>query len=256
MTRKLSFFVVGTQKGGTTALYRMLSHHPELDLSRRKELHFFDDEKRNWPDADYRELRAYSKNGLKCGDFTPIYMYWPNSISRIHSYNKDAKIIILLRNPLYRAFSHWSMERARGYDHLSFADAVSPMGRYRVERSTNGVHRVYSYVERGLYSAQFRNIYRHFSRKDVLVARTDSLYADPTSNLAAICRHIGIGEVPLPRTGYVSPISIPAGIEWRAEFEQNRERLFDIFIEDLQSLRTILDIDISDWLDPSHVEKF
>ena len=234
----------------------MLSQHPELRLSPRKELHFFDDEKRNWAEADYKDLAAQSSTRFKCGDFTPIYMYWPNSIARIHSYNKDAKIIVLLRNPMYRAFSHWRMERIRGLDNLSFADAISPIGRSRVETSLDSVHRVYSYVERGLYSKQLKNIYRYFPRSAVLVARTDSLYRDPNSRLSTICRHIEIEELHLPHVGHVSPVEIPADYEWQNGFEQSRQKLFDLFIDDLFELTNLVDVDITDWLEPWYEESF
>src|SRR6476661_6425498 len=155
--RVTDFFIIGVQKGGTTALDRFLRKHSQVQMAKVKELHFFDDDSLNWERPDYTRLHEAfdweAPNPVMRGEATPIYSYWPNSIQRLRNYNRNAKLILSLRHPSFRAYSHWRMEVSRGAENLSFSAAIKPAGRQRVSQSTNGVHRVYSYVERGFYAA-------------------------------------------------------------------------------------------------------
>ena len=56
------------------------------------------------------------------GEATPIYMYWKNAIKRIYNYNSDMKLILVLRNPIDRAFSHWNMEVHRKREDRTFLE--------------------------------------------------------------------------------------------------------------------------------------
>lgn len=175
----LDFFVCGVQKGGTTALARFLGHHPDLALPEAKELHFFDDESIAWCAPDYERLHAPFtgvSRQRRWGEATPIYSYWPRAIERLATYNPDAKLILLLRHPAFRAWSHWRMETMRGYEVLPFSAAIRPIGRERVRAATGGVHRVFSYVERGLYAPQVERLLRLFPDRQLLVVRTHALW--------------------------------------------------------------------------------
>jgi len=124
---KISFLVVGTQKGGTSALDNHLRQHKSLQLAKRKEVHFFDKEVNFKGEADYKAYHSsfnFSRNKKIYGECTPSYMYWNNSIKRIHQYNPNIKIIAILRNPIYRAFSHWNMECNRNNETLPFLKAI------------------------------------------------------------------------------------------------------------------------------------
>ncbi len=153
------------QKGGTTALFDYLKDHPDLAMAPEKEVHFFDDEASvDWARPDYAAYHARfdpDRPGLR-GEATPIYIYWPGSIERIARYNPRAKLILLFRDPVERAWSHWRMERSRGAEALPF-DVCIRQGRSRVDDpSAPGHHRVHSYVERGFYGAQLTRLYRFF----------------------------------------------------------------------------------------------
>lgn len=99
--RRLDFFVVGVQKAGTTALHEMLSRRPDIQMASGKEVHFFDDETINWnePDCDRLHSRFSWKPARVRGEATPITIYWPNALERLHAYNPNAKIIVALRHP-------------------------------------------------------------------------------------------------------------------------------------------------------------
>ena len=114
----VDFLICGTQKGGTSALHEYLSEHPDLCLSATKELHFFDNEELFQQGApDYAPCHAAFRQKMPsqlAGESTPIYMYWEPSPKRIWEYNPRMKLIVLLRNPIDRAYAHWNMERSGG----------------------------------------------------------------------------------------------------------------------------------------------
>ena len=100
--RAVDFVVCGTQKGGTSALDAYLREHPEICMAVRKELHFFDNEKKfssGKPDySKYHDSFNPQKLHKLLGETTPIYMYWNESPRRIWEYNPNMKLIVLLRN--------------------------------------------------------------------------------------------------------------------------------------------------------------
>lgn len=190
--KKLDFLIAGVQKGGTTALWHFLSQHPEIAFGSRKELHFFDDETRDWDNPSYLDLhREYAQQDPNhlWGDATPIYTFWPPSMARIHEYNRNIKLIVTLRDPVERAYSHWRMETVRGAETLSFSDAIRE-GRKRLPKagSLDASSRVYSYLERGFYAAQMLRLLAHFSNSQVLLLTQTQLKLDFESTLLRIDR--------------------------------------------------------------------
>jgi len=200
-TARVTFLVAGVQKGGTTALFDYLRDHPDLCLPAAKEIHFFDDEDRvDWSAPDYEAYHAPFRAerpapGGVWGEATPIYMYWPNALERIRAYNPAMKLIVALRDPVERAWSHWRMERARGAELESFAHCIRA-GRARVRGAADGsgAHRVHSYVERGFYGAQIERILANFPREQVLLTRSDDLRGDPARILRNACDFLQIPD--------------------------------------------------------------
>ncbi len=196
----VDFLIIGTQKGGTTALFDYLGDHPDIALADEKELHFFDDETRDWASPDYGAYHAHFPvpNGRPCGEATPIYCYWPDSLERIAAYNPAMKLILVLRDPVDRAWSGWRMEYARGSETRPFAWCIRE-GRQRLfDAAPWGHHRELSYVERGFYGEQVERLYGLFPREQVLVLRSDDLRRDPTGPLGAARGFLGLAPVPSP----------------------------------------------------------
>jgi hypothetical protein len=200
----VTFLIAGAQKGGTTALYDYLRGMPDIALSREKEPHFFDDETRDWARADYGDYHAQFEPpaGRPCGEATPIYLYWPNSLERIAAYNPAMRLILVLRDPIERAWSHWRMEYARGPESLPFAEAIR-RGRMRLfDAEPWGFHREFSYVERGFYGEQVERLYSIFPRGQVLILESQDLRADPGATLAKVRAFLRL-----------PPASAPAALE-------------------------------------------
>jgi len=253
----LNFFIIGTQKGGTTALDSFLRQHPGLQLSRVKEVHHFDDEARvDWLSPNHDQLHAqfeWSAESVLRGEATPIYIYWPQSLPRLQRYNPEAKLIVGLRHPVFRAFSHWRMEKKRGKEKLSFGDAISPAGRQRVSSAPGGVHRVYSYVERGFYAEQIERLLGLFPREQVYFFRADQLWNDPASTLAAIEKFLGVEERlgETARTEYTVPVD---SSDLGDVPDKARASLQSEFAEDIVKSAQLSGVDLSDWSRPDYRE--
>ena len=253
----VDFFIIGVQKSGTTALVDYLRGHSGLQLSQEKEVHHFDDEERiDWSAPIHDRLHAQFDWGVDHvlrGEATPIYVYWPPSLLRLRSYNPAAKLIVGLRHPSFRAFSHWRIETSRGNDDMPFQRAVSQEGRERVSRAPGGVHHVFSYVERGFYAAQIERLLKLFPRAQLHFFRTDRLWDEPGATLTAIERFLGVENLLGPRVQrrYIVPVA-PMGTNTPPAHV--RSRLDETFRNDIRRTSELTELDLSDWLHANYRE--
>ena len=244
--RLVDFLVCGTQKGGTTALDAYLRQHPQICMAREKELHFFNDERRfSHCNPDYDRYHAWflpTDGHRRVGESTPIYMYWELAPRRIWEYNPNMKIIVVLRNPIERAYSHWNMERARGNENLSFWDAILNEEK-RCREALPHQHVFYSYVDRGFYTEQLRRIWRYFPCENVLVLRTELLRRAPRETLARVFNFLGVEEPEVfqERTEHTYPYRSTMN-----DFE--RGYLRELYEYEIRALGRWLDWDVDDWV--------
>lgn len=231
-------------------LYSYLREHPEICMANTKEVHFFDNEEyfKNVVSPDYSLYHAFftPQPGHKVlGEATPIYMYWNDSPKRIWQYNTKMKIIVILRNPIDRAYSHWNMERSRGMENLSFWDALLNE-QARCRKALPFQHRVYSYVDRGHYLEQLRKLWIYFPKERVMVVKNEDLRYRPHDTLNRIAEYLCIDPKPFAQLGpryvhsreYLNEIS-----------KQEREFLLHIFYFEIRALEQALNQDFSEWLD-------
>jgi hypothetical protein len=110
---KPAFLIIGAQKCGTSALHTHLAKHPQIVPGCQKEIHFFDQEAHYQKGAIWYHLHFPSLEGLNPGtiafEATPHYLYAPGTAERIHRYDPHMQLIVLLRNPIERAYSAWNM---------------------------------------------------------------------------------------------------------------------------------------------------
>lgn len=231
--------IAGVQKAGTTAMFDHLAEHPGLALSHVKETHFFDDETIDWSAPDYGAYhrRFPPADGRPRGEATPIYTYWPRCLERIRAYSPAARLIVMLRDPVERAWSHWRMEYARGAEERPFAWCIR-QGRQRLfEASPWGHHREFSYVERGFYGEQMERVFALFPRDQVLVARADELRADPAAVLARVSAFLGVAALAAaqPRESHVG-----REMDYGAEpTEEDTAYLRGVYAKDAERLATL-----------------
>lgn len=197
--KKLDFLIAGVQKSGTTALHHFLRQHHQIFMPKQKELHFFDNESIDWINPDYDSLYhkhfsdALTQNLF--GEATPVYTYWQPSMFRIYQYNPSIKIIVVFRDPVARAYSHWRMETTRGTETLHFSEAIR-IGRKRVieQANVNGLNKTYSYVERGFYAEQIERLFYYFQRNQILIMQKKNLEINFQKALNQITSFLNIEE--------------------------------------------------------------
>ncbi|HEV2047365.1 MAG TPA: sulfotransferase [Chthoniobacterales bacterium] len=239
---RVDFVIGGTQKGGTSALDSFLRQHPQICMPEtKKELHFFDREE---VDRDYKKYHANFQPKPKhrvIGEASPIYMYWETAPYRIWNYNPKMKWILVLRNPVERAFSAWNMETKRGKEKLSFAKAVEK----ELERCREALplqHRVYSYIDRGFYAHQVRRLFNIFGEDNCLVLLNEELRANHKKTLRAVFDFLNVDNSFIP----------PEARVFEQEYEDKIDnelysRLIDIFHFDIKELERLLSRDLSAW---------
>ncbi len=125
-----TFLILGAPKCGTTALAQFISSHPNVFVTNPKEPHFFDS---NYEMGLENYLKKYYSSWSTehaAGEATPSYLIVPYVAKRIKECVPNAKLIVLLRNPIERAYSSWWMFRARGMEQLSFEETIN----YEIEQ--------------------------------------------------------------------------------------------------------------------------
>ncbi len=198
----VNFAIVGTQKGGTTALAKFLAQHPEVCFAPGKEVHFFDApdycESRSWAQLNQEYQQAFSNfRGQKLvGEATPAYMYLPWVAQRIYNYNPEMKLIFLLREPVERAVSHYQMELERQAEWLPlrWALAVEPVRLWRDRHNYqfNSSLRCHSYLDRGCYARQILQMMRYFPREQMLFLKTSELWHQHRATLQRVYNFLGL----------------------------------------------------------------
>ncbi|WP_022671139.1 sulfotransferase family protein [Hippea alviniae] len=194
-TRLPNFLIVGAAKAGTTSLYYYLREHPEIYLSDIKELRFFSNMEGNFQGpGDENVNKSVSKsideyesffekiNGEKAiGDISPDYLYYfKNSIDNIKNFLLNPKIIIVLRNPIDRAFSQYLHFTRDGRETLSFEKALKLENR----RKELNWEWAWFYKDVGLYYNQVKAYLENFENVKIY------LYDDLMNNRLGVVQDI------------------------------------------------------------------
>lgn len=249
--RKINLIIAGTIKGGTTVLDEYLRSHPQIGMCEirqvnnnlTKEARFFDNDelfKNGTPDySAYHEL--FSKVWLQkiLGDATPNYMFAPAAMQRIRAYNPETKIILTLRNPITRAYSHWNMNVQLKREKRTFSEAI------RNELSVKSLAGSEStYICRGFYSEQIEWIWNLFPKQQTLIFKSEDLRNDHFNLLNRVCHFLGVSEqkyIPEKESHkrtYEKPMS-----------PEDRKLLKEIFSAEINKLEKLLDWDCKRWLE-------
>lgn len=219
------FLIIGVQKGGTTSLYRYLEQHPCVAPAFAKEVHFFDNHTRDCKYSKgmrwYRSNFVYQTNrtlhqirhkqNLLTGEGSPDYIFDPLAPKRIAQTLPHIKIIILLRNPVDRAYSHYLHNIRAAWDPhrepLSFEEAIEAEAeRIQGERekllaqenyfSYNYMH--YSYLARGLYIEQLKTWFSLFPPEQFLILNSEDFFHDPDVVYQQVLKFLGLAPFQLP----------------------------------------------------------
>jgi Sulfotransferase domain len=247
---RLDFIVPGAQKSGTTALHYFLKKHPQIALPDRQEMHFFDDEEIFSQPVDYELLHRHFRKrpgrllpvrpGI-AGEVTPSYLYWKPAMERIANYNSRIKLVLLLRNPVDRAFAHWNMQRFKDREFLDFLDALKEEPR-RIAQPLTVESRRFAYIDRGFYSAQLERVFKFFSREQVKLIKFENFRDRKQETLDSIFDFLGVKRVRNIRDKDRNVVPYE-----RAMTPEERKYLFGVFSSEISKLEQMLGWDCSDW---------
>jgi Sulfotransferase family len=223
------FFLLGAPKAGTTALHAALAQHPQLYLSPVKEPKFYLCDGRPprgfgqrgpgdahsaqewiWRQDKYEALFDNASAGLLRGESTPFYLYDRAAQRRIHAAVPNAKLLVVIRDPIDRAYSNWMHLWSDGLEPIdNFAAAWAAEDR-RVEQ---GWAPFWHYRRLGLYGEQLRDLIELFGTEQVHVLRYRDLVETPGASLDAVSDFLGVssgmvaGAKPANSHPYVTPSS-------------------------------------------------
>jgi hypothetical protein len=197
------FLLIGAQRAGTTSLYAQLLRHPQVLPSLRKEVQYFTLHHARgeaWYRAHFPTERALAARRAVCGEATPYYLFHPLAPERAHRLLPEARLLVVLREPVARAFSHYAHSRARGRETLGFEAALErEPERLAAEGERPGfAHQHFSYFARGLYAEQLRRWLGWYPRERLLVLRFEDLTADPSACVDRAVEFLGLPHASLP----------------------------------------------------------
>jgi len=237
------FIVIGAQKGGTSSLFFYLNQHPNISLSIKKEIHFFNlnfHKGIHW----YRSYFPFKKNAQTTGEATPAYLFHPDVPERIHKVLPKTKFIVLLRNPIDRAYSAFKMNVRLGLETLQdFELAIER----ELKLSTFDEHRGnnysferhnYFYLERGLYANQLNLWFNYFSRDQFLILNSEQFLQNPKEILAEVYEFLGVKkhfpqDFSIINRGSENSVSTSTRENLELYFVQENKVLYELINKDL-----------------------
>jgi hypothetical protein len=280
-----NFFVVGAVKCGTTSLYAHLKNHPQVFMPDLKEPAFFADSIKPVPpdvlktccpgDLDrYQKLYQGARKSSAIGDASPAYLWDEEAAEKIHQVSPHARIIMILRDPVERAYSHYLLKIQEGKESRTFLDALKQDS----VRDQSGWWEPRLYIECGLYYSQVKRYLNLFGKSQVAVLLFEDLNRDPDGFLRKVANHLGIdpdlfdkSEMEKVHNPFKKPrfrsvlrfadflgprirhMLLPASVRWRIynssllfdkkrppQCEESKELLRQIFAPDVASLEVLL----------------
>ena len=250
--------ILGAMKSGTTSLHGMLVQHSQVHGGYKKEMHYFDSRSRLGVDpmrVGPSFYRAYFPYKLETSqeecilDASPSYLALPYVAERIQAVLPDAPMIVLLRNPTERAISHHFHEQQKGSIKMPIEEALRaefelpftrPDGSREIRSGNQPQYYLqHSYRYRGLYRHHLEKYFARFPREQLLILKSEDLFADPISVLRRVHEFIGIKAEVLPSEPKPLNVSeksenIASAVyeELNAYFRPHNEALYEMLGED------------------------
>jgi hypothetical protein len=230
--------ILGAMKCGTSSLHNYLVQQPDVIEPLRKEVHYFD-VNFGRGEAWYRaNFGRQGEPGLNI-DSSPYYLFHPAVPRRMRALLPDAKLIVLLRDPVRRAYSHYWHERDKGREKLEFdaaiaaeaerlGDAHQRLADGTLERSF--AHQHFSYLARGRYVEQLEGWFSEYPREQFLILRFEDLAKEPLATLNATLGFLGLPpatqvDLEARNTRRYPPMAEAVAAQLRDYFEPFNRRL-------------------------------
>jgi len=177
--RPVDLFHIGPQKAATTWVYHCLREHPQIAVPAALEIHYFDmfhARGREW----YARFFEAAEPGQILFDPTYTYLRSPLAPGRIAAENPRARLVVCLRDPIDRAFSHYWHEKKKGVIRYDFDEVLRNYDLFA------------TWLEPGFYACHLERYLEHFPREQILCQRYEELRADPRAFLDALLRFAGV----------------------------------------------------------------
>ena len=249
-----SFLISGGQRCGTTSLYRALSAHPAvIKAVLHKGVHYFDvgyDHGMRWYRGHFplqrRAERVAGTLGVPAQTFesSPYYMYHPQAAARIAADLPAAKLVVLVRDPVERAYSQHHHEVARGFEperDFGAALALEPARLHRQEDRLaedpsyySFAHQHHAYRARGEYARYLSVMAQHVGRERIHVVESERFFTEPQAAYDEVLAFLGLPELGYPpfeqhnARPRTSPMDERTRRELTAHFAPHDERLAEL----------------------------
>ncbi|MEM9562940.1 MAG: sulfotransferase domain-containing protein [Actinomycetota bacterium] len=245
--------LAGVQRSGTTALFEALYRLPNVERPRRgKGSHYFSyNYDRGWEwfqsqfptEAWARSVESRTGRPLFTFDACPYYLFHPFAVERMAQALPDVKVMVMLRDPVRRAESHYHHSVSHGHEDLPFTEALAA----EHERMAGEIDRMeqdwsywshhhehHSYLAKGLYAEQLQRLFRHYDRERVMVVPSEEFYRRPDRVLGDVTDWLGLDPVTLD-TG-----DDRNGHAYRSMDHEMRARLIELYREPNERLYALL----------------
>jgi len=206
------FYIIGFAKCGTTSLFEYLISHPNVHPPKGKEIDFFDrlySRGINWYKVGFPFKiqkffdTVFLRKKFLTGEATPRYIEHPHAINRIKEITPNAKFIILLRNPIDRAFSQHNMNVKNDYEINNFSDALKEEPRRianRIEKMSNDVSYyswnfdLYAYLEHGIYVDKIKRWMEVFPKEQFFIIQSEEFLKNPSKIYNDVLEFLGLAN--------------------------------------------------------------
>jgi len=178
------FIIAGVHKGGSTALWYNLDKHPKIHMAMKKEsveIHYWASSFRRKGEDWYK---AFFKDGFICGEKSPSYYLSKPSMRQIHRNIPDCKIILCLRNPVDRAYSHYQM-------HLNGSKKHSTPSTFSVGafKKYGAAGRYWNHLE--------NNILPFFDKEQIMICVMEEMKQDMNNKMKEVYEFVGVEDLNL-----------------------------------------------------------
>lgn len=248
------FLIIGAQKAGTSSLYEYLTALPSVPRAVDKEVHYFDLNFERGP-AWYRShfvsrpnaatrRRVHGLELFPC-EASPYYLFHPHAPARVRELLPDVRLVVLLRDPVDRAVSHYHHEVAHGRETLPLPEAMDleeqrlagEAARLADPAYVSFHHRHHSYLSRGRYAEQIERWLVEFDRERLLILDSARFFAAPQATVQRVCAFVGAPHEPVPAEeawGARRYAGLDPELEQRlrSHFAPHNERLWELIDDD------------------------
>jgi len=193
-----SFLIIGMAKCGTTSLYNMLIQHPKIQPAKRKELYFFEKD-----DIYEKGINFYRKQFNSCaedeicGEATPYYLYYKKTPARVKNLLPNVKLIVLLRNPITRSYSHFY-----GYLRLCKKKKQIPIALTlkefleKIEKNPEVKlnYRGQNFLKKSIYVDMLKHWFKYFSRNQIMIIKSEDFFKSPQLITNTVFEFLGLSK--------------------------------------------------------------